>query len=314
MKPLAEHLIKHFGNKLQQNVPLHRFTTARTGGIAAGLIIVESLEELTNSIRILNTEGFPYKLIGEGSNILVSDAGFEGLILINHSHQVSFDLTSTIPLVTADSGVNLATLSRKIADQSLSGFEWACGIPGTLGGAIYGNAGAHGKDMQNSLESASILHPDGSLETWHCQQFEYEYRSSVLKRCADRSIILNANLRMERKEKETITSLMAEFTARRKATQPSGASLGSIFKNPPGDYAGRLIESAGLKGYRIGGVAVSEKHANFFVNDLQGNSADVYLLIRYVQSEVERRFGQKLETEIELLGTFSSENNYGKQN
>ncbi|MBA4419915.1 MAG: UDP-N-acetylenolpyruvoylglucosamine reductase [Anaerolinea sp.] len=309
-----EYLQNIFGSQLTLNVPLHRYTTARVGGNTAALLTVQTSDELVKAVHHLHQIGSPYKVIGEGSNILFSDAGYDGVIIVNRTCQLSFDLSTPAPLVYADAGVNLVTLSRKIAEQGLSGFEWACGIPGTLGGAIYGNAGAHGSGMETVLESASILHPHGRLEDWPSVRFQYQYRSSILKTSQSKSIILSAVLRMEKKEQNKITSLMGEYTARRKATQPVGASLGSIFKNPPGDYAGRLIEAAGYKGHRIGGVAVSEKHANFFIIDNQASATDIYKLIKLVQNAVIQQSGVTLETEIELLGNFTLEQHDDAEN
>lgn len=303
-----------FGSQLVLDVPLHRYSTARVGGKAAALLTVNTRDEMVEAVHHIHQIGAAYKVIGEGSNILFSDAGYDGVILVNRTRQLSFDLTAPTPLVYADSGVNLVTLSRKIAEQGLSGFEWACGIPGTLGGALYGNAGAHGSCMEAVLESASILHPDRNLEEWPCVRFQYQYRTSILKTSQSKSIILNAVMRMEKKEKNEITSLMAEFTTSRKSTQPVGASLGSIFKNPPGDYAGRLIEAAGFKGYRIGGVAVSEKHANFLFIDSQASATDIYKLISLVQNAVKQQTGITLETEIELVGKFSLEHHDDTEN
>jgi UDP-N-acetylmuramate dehydrogenase len=228
MKLLRETL----GDRLMENVPLARYTTARVGGSAAGLVTIETITDLVQLVQLMQKTGIPYKLLGEGSNILVSD----------------FDLHLASPLVRADSGVNMVTLSRKIAEHGLSGFEWACGIPGTVGGAVYGNAGANGYDIHSNLVTADVLVPGGVTETWAYEQFQYAYRNSVLKRNSIIAIVLSAIFRMEKQDPALIKSKMAEFTSKRKDSQPSGASLGSIFKNPTGDFAGRLIEEAGLKG------------------------------------------------------------------
>jgi UDP-N-acetylmuramate dehydrogenase len=201
----------------------------------------------------------------------------------------------------------LVTLSRKIAEHGLSGFEWACGIPGTVGGAVYGNAGANGSDIQSNLVTADIMFPDGVTETWPCEKFQYTYRTSVLKRNNITAIVLNATFWMEKQDSALIKSKMAEFTAKRKESQPSGASLGSIFKNPAGDFAGRLIEAAGLKGTRIGGAEISTKHANFILSGSKASAMDIFHLIKHVQVEIHKKFGILLETEIEFLGKFDSE-------
>jgi UDP-N-acetylmuramate dehydrogenase len=303
MKLLRETL----GDRLMENVPLARYTTARVGGSAAGLVTIETITDLVQLVQLMQKTGIPYKLLGEGSNILVSDSGFDGLIIVNHTHEIDFDLHLASPLVRADSGVNMVTLSRKIAEHGLSGFEWACGIPGTVGGAVYGNAGANGYDIHSNLVTADVLVPGGVTETWACEQFQYAYRNSVLKRNSIIAIVLSAIFRMEKQDPALIKSKMAEFTSKRKDSQPSGASLGSIFKNPTGDFAGRLIEEAGLKGKRIGGVEVSAKHANFILSGSKASAMDIFHLIKHVQGEVQKKFGVLLETEIEFLGKFDSE-------
>ena len=303
MKILRETL----GDRLMENIPLARYTTARVGGSASCLVAIDSISDLVQLVELAQKTGIPYKLLGEGSNILVSDSGFDGLIIVNHTHEIDFDLTLTSPLVKADSGVNMVTLSRKIAEHSLSGFEWACGIPGTVGGAVYGNAGANGADIQSNLVTADILLSGGVKETWSCEQFQYAYRTSALKRNKKAAIVLSATFRMEKQDPAVIKNKMAEFTSKRKESQPSGASLGSIFKNPQGDFAGRLIEEAGLKGKRIGGAEISAKHANFILNGSKASAMDIFHLIKHVQGEVKKKFGILLETEIEFLGNFDSE-------
>jgi UDP-N-acetylmuramate dehydrogenase len=172
---------------------------------------------------------------------------------------------------------------------------------------VYGNAGANGSDIQANLISADILQPGEDAETWTCNMFQYAYRSSVLKRELIPAVILKASLRMEKQDPEQIREKMALFNARRKETQPAGASLGSIFKNPPGDHAGRLIEVAGLKGKRIGGAEVSTKHANFILNGSRATALEIYQLIKLVQDEVKKQTGITLDTEIEFLGNFDLE-------
>lgn len=302
---------QQFGSRLALDANLARYTTARVGGNAAVLVQVETRQQLTDAVIYLAGNHVHYKVIGEGSNILFSDSGYDGVILVNRARQVTFTQEQNTWYANADSGANLVTLARKAADMELSGLEWACGIPGTVGGAVYGNAGAHGSDMQSNLESASILHPDGHIEDWPCSRLQYGYRTSIIKSSGLPVYLLSAKLRLIKADRESILSKMAEFTARRKASQPGGASLGSIFKNPAGDHAGRLIEAAGMKGFRVGGAAVSDKHANFFVNDAGAKADDIYRLIRLVQAEVAGRFGIELETEIELAGDFTLEQSNG---
>jgi UDP-N-acetylmuramate dehydrogenase len=226
--------------------------------------------------------------------------------------------------VWAESGVNFGVLARLAAQRGLGGLEWAAGIPGTLGGAVVGNAGAHGGDVAGNLLVAEILHqePAGGprpavRQEWPQERLGFVYRGSVLKsghqgpsgaqRPAD--IVLAARLRLERSTPEAVQAKLDEFVAYRRRTQPPGASMGSMFKNPPGDYAGRLIDAAGLKGAQVGSVQISPVHGNFFINlgaaEAQASASDIYRLLDLARRSVADRFGVWLEPEIELVGDWS---------
>ncbi|MEJ5202798.1 MAG: UDP-N-acetylmuramate dehydrogenase, partial [Anaerolineales bacterium] len=256
-----------FGERLQENVRLANYTTARVGGVADGLLVANSSAELVEIGRSLWELSVPFRILGSGSNVLVSDAGFRGVVVLNHARAVKIDARQIPPTVWAESGASLSGIARQAALRCLSGLEWAATIPGTVGGAVYGNAGAHGADMQTSLLMAEILHPQNGIEMWTCERLGYEYRSSVIKRERLPLIILSVTLRLSPGDRDEIRTRMQEYVAKRRRTQPPGASMGSMFKNPPGDFAGRLIEAAGLKGTRIGGAKISPIHANFFIND-----------------------------------------------
>ena len=296
-----------FGERLQEGVPLARYTAARLGGAADALLEAGDAQNLAALIEFCWRQAIPFALLGGGSNVLVSDAGVRGLVILNHARQVVFEEQDQVPLVWAELGANFGLVARQAAQRGLAGLEWAAGIPGTLGGAIYGNAGAHGKEMNANLRVAEILHHDrstGSIvrETWPVEKFEYAYRSSILKREPGEIVVLAAVLHLERSTAQAVQEKVDEYVAYRKRTQPPGASLGSIFKNPPGDYAGRLIEAAGLKGTRIGGAEISPVHANFFINREQARAADIYALIEMARGQVAKKFGVTLELEIELMG------------
>ncbi|MRR32194.1 UDP-N-acetylmuramate dehydrogenase, partial [bacterium] len=250
------------------------------------------------------------------SNVLVSDDGYTGIVIVNKARKVLFEINGEAVSVLAESGANLGATARQAAIKGFSGLEWATTIPGTVGGAVYGNAGAYGSDIKNCLILAEILHPDRGVEEWSSSQMAYDYRSSALKRSTEKSVILSARLRLSRGNPEEIKSLMDEYTQHRQRTQPPGASLGSMFKNPPGDYAGRLIEGAGLKGFRIGGAQVSTVHANFFVNDEGASAMDIWRLIQKVRTTVFERFGVTLALEIEMLGNWPADSKrfYGERN
>lgn len=304
------HLLRHtFGAHLQEQAPLARHTAARLGGPADALLEVESAQELVAAVLLAWQNGWPYLILGGGSNILVSDAGVRGLVILNRARQVRFDPQAQPPTVWAESGANFGLLARQAAQLGLAGLEWAAGIPGTLGGAVVGNAGAHGGDMAGNLLLAEILHLGLSAQQgqpqrqeWPVQKLEYTYRSSSLKRHPNQGVVLAAVLRLEPSTPEQVQAWMDEFVAYRKRTQPPGASMGSMFKNPPGDYAGRLIEAAGLKGACVGDAQISPVHANFFINLGNASAGDVRALIELAQETVMRKFGVALELEIELVG------------
>lgn len=296
------------GLLLQRDVPLARFTAARLGGPADALLEVHSITELVHTVRLLWKLDAPFSLLGGGSNVLVSDSGYRGLVVINRARKARFDLLAEPPVVWAESGANFGALARQAAGYGLAGLEWAAGIPGSLGGAIYGNAGAHDGDTAGNLLLAEILHHPGQMETWAVDKFAFAYRSSLLKQAqpgagnAPTLVIIKAKLQFERSTPKAVQEKMDAFVERRRKSQPPGASLGSMFKNPPGDYAGRLIEAAGLKGFQLGGAQISPIHANFFINHSQATALDVRALIDLAQQTVLEKFGVSLELEVELFG------------
>jgi UDP-N-acetylmuramate dehydrogenase len=269
-------------------------------------MVIETGDEMVKAVSWLWQEDMPFLVLGGGSNVLVSDAGVKGVVILNRAREVRFDDQATPPTVWAESGMNFGLIARQAASRGLAGLEWACGIPGTLGGAVVGNAGAHGGDMAGSLMVAEILHHDkekpSGREQWTVERMAYEYRSSILKRRPREAIVLAARLRLERSTPEAVQLKVEEYTDYRRRTQPPGASMGSMFKNPPGDYAGRLIEAAGMKGLKIGGAEISSLHANFFINTGTATATDIYALILVSQDRVAQQFGVKLELEIELVG------------
>ncbi len=210
--------------------------------------------------------------------------------------------------------MNTGLLARQAAQRSLSGMEWAAGIPGTLGGAVFGNAGAHGSDMAHNLQMAEILHHQGygNTELWRGDRFEFDYRSSVLKRSQVSAqiqpwaVVLAVTLKLARDEFGAIQERMDALVEIRRRTQPPGASMGSMFKNPAGDYAGRLIEAAGMRGTRVGDAGISPLHANFFINYGQASAQDVYRLICLAREKVLEQSGINLDLEVELIGEWQS--------
>jgi UDP-N-acetylmuramate dehydrogenase len=200
-----------------------------------------------------------------------------------------------------ESGVIFSNLANRCAAKGVSGLEWAATVPGTIGGAVYGNAGAFGGDMAGSLIWAELLTENGR-EKYSAGQMGYGYRTSILKRGELDAIVLSAELRLQNATKEAVTTTIEQFSAHRKATQPPGASMGSMFKNPDGDYAGKLIEAAGLKGTRIGNAEISPVHGNFFINHGATRAEDIRALIELVMKTVKEKHGVELELEVELVG------------
>jgi UDP-N-acetylmuramate dehydrogenase len=287
------------GERLKLKEPLSRYTVARLGGPADALVTVDSTAMLEQVARAAWMHGCPVRILGGGANVLISDLGYRGLIIINNARLVRFGEDGTL---TAESGISLIPLARLTMERGLSGFEWAISVPGTLGGAIVNNAGAHGGDMARNLSSAEIAFAPRT-EIWSVEHLAYQYRESALKRSQQPFAVLAGTLNLSSgHDLEQLQAHADEFVAYRKRTQPPGASLGSMFKNPPGDYAGRLIEAADLKGTQVGGVVISPMHANFFVNVGSGTASDYLKLIRLTQNTVRDKFGVDLALEVELVG------------
>ena len=295
-----------FGERLQTSVPMARYTSARVGGLADALLVANTANDLAGIVQRLWQMEVKHWILGGGSNVLVDDQGLHGVVVINRARQVRFDVTATPAYVWAESGTNFGALARQAASRGLSGLEWASGIPGTLGGAVINNAGAYGADIASNLLLADILHPNGR-ENWPVERFEYAYRSSLLKRQPGQRVVLAAVLTLQRSTPEVVQAKMNELSERRHRSQPSGASMGSMFKNPPGEAAGRLIDMAGLKGTQIGGAQISTLHGNFFINLGGATAADIYALICLARSRVAEQFGITLELEVELLGDWQEQ-------
>ena len=298
----ALELQAHFGDRLQTEVRLARYTTARVGGPVRWFAESGSALQLSADARFLWDHDVPFRILGNGSNILVSDRGWQGMMLSNQARAITFAGTEEQPLLIAESGASLSAVVRAALEKSLSGFEWAAGIPGTIGGAVYGNAGARGADTAQILNLAEILHREKGALSLTGDQMGYQYRSSAFKRDPGHAVILSASFKMTPSTSALVKEKVEEFNSKRRNSQPAGASMGSTFKNPASDFAGRLIEAAGLKGTKVGGVEVSPKHGNFLVNDGSASAEDYYQLISLIKQTVKKQFSVDLELEIELLG------------
>lgn len=293
-------LIAKFGEMVKENVPLAPYTSARIGGPADIFITVESVTALMRVVKFLWKNDMPFLVMGGGSNILVSDKGVRGVVVMNRAKKVTFHAGDQ-PSVSAESGVVFSNLANRCASKGFGGIEWAAAVPGTIGGAVYGNAGAFGGDVAGSLLSTELLTESGR-EKFSVEQMGYGYRASLLKRGELKAIVLSAELSLTNSTREDATVKIQQFSAHRKTTQPPGASMGSMFKNPVGDYAGRLIEVSGLKGTRIGNAEVSPVHGNFFVNHGATRAEDIRKLVQLVQKTVKEKQGVELELEIEMVG------------
>ncbi len=293
-------LRQKFGDAVQENVSLAPYTSARIGGPADVLLTIKSADELAAVMQFIWEQELPHYVLGGGSNVLVSDRGVRGIVVLNKAKEVQFE-TGDNPTVWCEAGVIFSNLANRCASKGLAGLEWAATVPGTVGGAVYGNAGAFGGDMAANLIHAELLTKNGR-EKYSVEQMGYNYRTSVLKRGEIKAIVLSALLRLKNSTKEEVSVKIEQFSERRKATQPPGASMGSMFKNPAGDHAGRLIEAAGLKGSRIGTAEISTLHGNFFVNHGETRASDVRELIDLTRATVKQKFGVELELEVELVG------------
>jgi UDP-N-acetylmuramate dehydrogenase len=264
------------------------------------LVTARSADELAEIAQICLEHELPFTMLGGGANLLVSDKGVRGVVILNRAKAVTFH-EGPEPTLWTESGAIFSNLAHRAAAKGLSGLEWATAVPGTVGGAVYGNAGAFGGDTAHDLIRAEIL--DGDGRSWRpAAKMQYGYRTSILKRTEGKSVVLAAEFRLQNGQPEAIQAKMDGFTAQRKATQPPGASMGSMFKNPPDDFAGRLIDAAGLKGTRIGNAEISTIHGNFFLNHGETKSSDIKSLIELTQKTVQEKFGIQLELEVELVG------------
>ncbi len=298
-------LARALGERLVRDEPLSRHTAARIGGLAELYIIALASQELCEFVRLARQHDTPCIVLGCGSNVLVSDAGVRGLVIANKTKNINYQTSHAghSIQVQAESGVALPTLARECIERGYANLEWAAGVPGTVGGAVVGNAGAHGGDVARDLITASILDANGAIRDWANAELEFGYRTSKLKiPNTQKPVVLAATFQLRPSARQELETLAAGFAERRKRSQPPGATMGSVFRNPPGDYAGRLIEAAGLKGARVGAAQISPLHANFIVNLGGATAADVKALIDLAREKVQSQFGIELELEIEMIG------------
>ncbi|MEH7106857.1 UDP-N-acetylmuramate dehydrogenase [Bacillus sp. JJ1764] len=286
--------------KIKQNELLAHHTTIKIGGPADLFIEPSSVENLAKVMEVINRHKIPWRAIGRGSNLLVSDKGIEGAIIKLGAGMDSLEINETT--ITVGGGHSLVSLSTLISKRGLSGLEFASGIPGSVGGAVYMNAGAHGSDISNILTRAHVLFDDGVMEWLSNEEMAFSYRTSILQKKRP-GIVVEAVFQLESGDKKLIVSQMQKNKDYRKETQPwNYPCAGSIFRNPTPNYAGKLIESAGLKGFSIGGAKISEMHGNFIVNAGNATAGDVLALIQHVKDTIFNLYQIKMETEVEIIG------------
>jgi len=286
------------GIALTPDAPMAPLTTLRVGGPADRMLAVQSRDELLAALGLASDARVPWFVLGNGSDLVVADAGLRGLVIRNRARSVDIDGQRLL----ADAGAPMALLVRRATEAGLTGLEFGTSIPGTLGGAVWANAGAHGREMRDVLASVEAWEPS-SGEAAHLDVADcaLAYRESRFKHSSE--VVVAATLTLDRDAPEAIAARVAGHQAQRVATQPlADQNAGSVFRNPAGDHAGRLIDAAGLKGTRIGTASVSTLHANFIVSDRGGRAADVRALGDRVRSEVLARFGVELKYEIEFVG------------
>lgn len=284
--------------KLEHDVPIGPLTTYRVGGRAALFARVESFDDLAAVASLLQDRGVGVLVVGNGSNLLVADAGFDGLAIVLGESFASIDITGSV--VTAGGAASLPVTARRTAAAGLTGFEWAVGVPGSIGGAVRMNAGGHGSDMRASLTRVRVVDLRTGDDGWMAaSDLALAYRHSSIT--ADQ-LVVTAELTLQPGDRTRAEAEIAEIVRWRREHQPGGQNAGSVFTNPPGDSAGRLIDTAGCKGLRRGSASVSEKHANFFIADAGGSADDVHALMLEVQHRVREVHGVQLEPETRLVG------------
>jgi UDP-N-acetylmuramate dehydrogenase len=285
---------------VKSDEPLASRTSFGIGGPADFFLELARPDAIGATLEAAQQRGIPYLLLGAGTNLLIADKGIEGLVLrvVNREHSIEGTR------VKAGAGLKMMRLARIVADANLRGFEFAIGVPGTVGGAVYQNAGCWGKEIREVLVEVEGFMPGAGVQHWRVSDLHLGYRTSAFREGDLKgALVVSATVQLARGDGEEARQLMAKLTRERSETQPiKTKNCGSVFKNPPGDSAGRLVQAAGLKGAREGAAVVSTLHGNFIVNEGGATAKDVHTLIERVMAEVKRRFGAQLEPEVEMVG------------
>lgn len=287
--------------KIKQNEPMKNHTSFKIGGTADLFLKVATIEELMQAIEYAKTKKIPIYFIGNGSNLLVTDKGIRGLVVKIDIQNISIQKAENSVKVTVGAGYKMMALARELLNQEITGFEEFAGIPGTIGGAIYMNAGAYGKEMKDIVISTKCMDLNGKIFILSNKEQEFTYRNSIFEK--NNYIILETTLQLNNGIKSEIENKMTKLLKERKEKQPIGEpSAGSTFKRQEGIITAKLIDECGLKGYSIGGAKVSEKHAGFVVNSNNATAKDVLDLIKYIKEKVYEKYGIKIEEELRIIG------------
>lgn len=297
LSALKKALKSHFGERVRANESLAAHTALQMGGPADLWVTAQSAEDLAVAGQMAHAHHVSVFMLGGGANLLIGNAGIRGLVIKNQARHITFSAEGFM----AESGALLPRLASQCAAHNLSGLEWAIGVPGTLGGAVVNNAGAFDGDIARNLVRAELLTFTGERIWQGADWFEYDYRGSRIKSGREQAIVLQAEFLLSPMPSLDVIATMQAYTKKRRETQPAGTTIGSMFKNPVDDSAGRLIEAAGLKGYQVGQAQISPVHANFFVNLGGATADDVRQLIEKAQNSVQEKFGVILELEIQLI-------------
>ena len=300
MEIFLEKLCRTVGEQgVKRDEPMKKHTTFRIGGPADIFVTPEDESQFLAAVRLCRQEGMPYYILGNGSNLLVSDSGYRGAVI--ETEKALSRLEADGETLKAGAGILLSVLAKEALRLSLTGLESASGIPGTLGGGVVMNAGAYGFELKDVLESVRLLDREGNVRTVPAGELKLGYRYSTIPETG--SIVLEAALRLKKGDPEAIRARMEELAAQRKSKQPlEYPSAGSTFKRPEGYFAGKLIDDAGLRGFQVGGAQVSEKHCGFVINRGDATAEDVMELCRQVQEKVFQKFGVRMDMEIRKLG------------
>lgn len=280
------------------NEPLKKHTLVKIGGAADYFVMPRTYEEVAQIIRLKEEYNVPFTLLGNGSNVVVRDGGIRGIVVqFKHLNEIRVDGTKLI----AQGGANIKDASRVALEHSLTGLEFACGIPGSIGGAMVMNAGAYGGEVKEVVDYVTVVSQTGEVRTLTNEQLELGYRTSILSKTKD--IVMEAVFQLREGDPKEIKAKMDDFTKQRESKQPlEYPSVGSVFKRPPGYYAGKLIQDSGLQGKGVGGAEVSTKHAGFIINKNNATAADYIATIEMVRKKVKETFGVELELEAKIIG------------